>query len=363
MAGLALLLAAARALRGRPAGRLDRGGADHLGHRGRRAADAVAGSHRPPERISGAMGRRRGRRLCAGSRVRAAMVLVPGAAVLGRDEPRLQALARTFARAGFVGAGAGIAGSAAARVVAARCRPRRLGVAPIAAMAARPAARRRGGLLCRGAGRSSRRCETDPAFIVGIGGYRESEAAIRFVTTGAFRPLGDPREYRRHAQQLRPLGLPARQCRPARRSQRRLRAAGRSRRARFRDRGADVGPLAARLGPAGKGGAGAGRESRSRCGDAADRGAARAGAPRDRRAQPRALRPVQAARPSHPGAWPWRSAGALQREPGAGRRRVERRGCRCSWSTRSAMSTSTPSPLANAWTMGRAIVALLAERR
>ena len=30
------------------------------------------------------------------------MVLVPGAAVLGRDEPRLQALARTFARAGFV---------------------------------------------------------------------------------------------------------------------------------------------------------------------------------------------------------------------------------------------------------------------
>lgn len=34
-------------------------------------------------------------------KVRAAMVLVPGAAVLGRDEPRLQALARTFARAGF----------------------------------------------------------------------------------------------------------------------------------------------------------------------------------------------------------------------------------------------------------------------
>ena len=31
----------------------------------------------------------------------AAMVLVPGAAALGRDEPRLQALARTFARAGF----------------------------------------------------------------------------------------------------------------------------------------------------------------------------------------------------------------------------------------------------------------------
>ena len=36
-----------------------------------------------------------------GGKVRAAMVLVPGAAVLGRDEPRLQAFARTFARAGF----------------------------------------------------------------------------------------------------------------------------------------------------------------------------------------------------------------------------------------------------------------------
>src|SRR5260370_27072769 len=37
-----------------------------------------------------------------GGKTRAAMVLVPGAAVLGRDEPRLKALARTFARAGFV---------------------------------------------------------------------------------------------------------------------------------------------------------------------------------------------------------------------------------------------------------------------
>ena len=35
------------------------------------------------------------------SQARAAMVLVPGAAVLGRDEPRLQALARSLARAGF----------------------------------------------------------------------------------------------------------------------------------------------------------------------------------------------------------------------------------------------------------------------
>jgi hypothetical protein len=35
------------------------------------------------------------------SQARAAMVLVPGAAVLGRDEPRLQAFARSLSRAGF----------------------------------------------------------------------------------------------------------------------------------------------------------------------------------------------------------------------------------------------------------------------
>jgi pimeloyl-ACP methyl ester carboxylesterase len=34
------------------------------------------------------------------------------------------------------------------------------------------------------------------AFLVAIGGYRDAYAAIRFVTTGAFRPRGDSREFR-----------------------------------------------------------------------------------------------------------------------------------------------------------------------
>ena len=82
----------------------------------------------------------------------------------GRAGPRRAAPAgaRAELRArGLRRAGAGAAGSAPARSVAARCRPGRLGAAPVAAMAARPAARRCGGVLCRGAGRSSRRCETD----------------------------------------------------------------------------------------------------------------------------------------------------------------------------------------------------------
>ena len=37
--------------------------------------------------------------------------------------------------------------------------------------------------------------ETQPQFIVGIGGYRDAEAAIRFVPP-AFRPVDDPREHR-----------------------------------------------------------------------------------------------------------------------------------------------------------------------
>jgi len=93
--------------------------------------------------------------------------------------------------------------------------------------------------------------ETDPAFIVGIGGYRDSEAAIRFVTTGAFRPLRDSREFRvtpgmygrwvfllanagrlddaNDAQVLQTIAT-----------------------ARLRNPAADVGPLAARLGPQGR---------------------------------------------------------------------------------------------------------------
>ena len=57
------------------------------------------------------------------------MVLVPGAAVLGRDEPRLKALARTFARAGFAVLVPELPEVRRLRAVARRCRPRGIGAA------------------------------------------------------------------------------------------------------------------------------------------------------------------------------------------------------------------------------------------
>lgn len=130
----------------------------------------------------------------------AAMVLVPGAAALGRDEPRLQALARTFARAGFAVLvpelpevrRLALSRADADRIAAAlrhlhgRLPDMLLGVAAIS-YAVAPA------IIAV--------LEDDLAptvdFIVGIGGYRDAEAAIRFVTTGVFRPLGDGREMHR----------------------------------------------------------------------------------------------------------------------------------------------------------------------
>lgn len=127
--------------------------------------------------------------------VRAALVLVPGAAVLGRDEPRLQALARTFARADFavlVPELPEVRRLALSRIDADRVggalrhmrkwQPGKpLGVAAVS-YAVAPA------MIAA--------LHDDVAFVVGIGGYRDAEAAIRFVTTGTFRAMGDGREYR-----------------------------------------------------------------------------------------------------------------------------------------------------------------------
>ena len=181
---------------------------------------------------------------------RASLVLVPGAAVLGRDEPRLQALARTLARAGFVVLvpelpevrRLALSRHDAERVASAlrqlrQWQPGRpLGVAAVS-YAVAPAV--------------IAALQTAPQFIVGIGGYHDSEAAIRFVTTGAFRPVGDPRQhmvapnnYGRWAFLLANAG--------------RLEdpndtvALQTIATTRFRDPGADIGPLAARLGPDGK---------------------------------------------------------------------------------------------------------------
>lgn len=131
--------------------------------------------------------------------VRAAMVLVPGAAVLGRDEPRLQALAGTFARAGF------------AVLVPELPEVRRLALsradADRVAAALRYLRKERPGMplgiaaISYALGPAVIAALEDDlapsvAFVVGIGGYRDTEAVIRFVTTGAFRPRGDSREFR-----------------------------------------------------------------------------------------------------------------------------------------------------------------------
>lgn len=130
---------------------------------------------------------------------RAAMVLVPGAAALGRDEPRLQAFARSFARAGFAVLVPELPEvrqlvlsrrdadrvAAALRELARRLPDAPLGVAAISyAVAPALIAAIEDDLASR------------VAFVVGIGGYRDAHAVIRFVTTGAFRPLGDAREFR-----------------------------------------------------------------------------------------------------------------------------------------------------------------------
>ncbi len=131
--------------------------------------------------------------------VRAAMVLVPGAAVLGRDEPRLQAMARTFARAGF------------AVLVPELPEVRRLALSRADADRVATALRQLGGqqagvplgvaAISYAVGPAIIAAIEDDlaprvAFVVGIGGYRDAEAAIRFVTTGAFRPRGESREFR-----------------------------------------------------------------------------------------------------------------------------------------------------------------------
>jgi hypothetical protein len=131
--------------------------------------------------------------------VRAAMVLVPGAAVLGRDEPRMQALARTFARAGF------------AVLVPELPEVRRLALSRSDADRVASALRHLGGrqpgvplgvaaISYAVAPAIIAAIEDDLAsriaFVVGIGGYRDAEAVIRFVTTGAFRPRGESREFR-----------------------------------------------------------------------------------------------------------------------------------------------------------------------
>lgn len=126
---------------------------------------------------------------------RASLVLVPGAAVLGREEPRLRGLARSLARAGL-------------RVIVPELPgPRRLSLsradAEILAEVLRGAGTDRSrsplgiAAVSYGVGPAViAALEPDLAgkidFIVGIGGYHNTDSAIQFMVTGTFRRANDP---------------------------------------------------------------------------------------------------------------------------------------------------------------------------
>lgn len=126
---------------------------------------------------------------------RAGLVLVPGAAVLGRDEPRLRELARSLARTGFL------------VIVPELPGPRRLSLsradAETLAEVLRGASDNRPWLplgiaaVSYGVGPAIiAALEPDLAgkvdFILGIGGYHNTDSAIQFMVTGTFRRANDP---------------------------------------------------------------------------------------------------------------------------------------------------------------------------
>jgi pimeloyl-ACP methyl ester carboxylesterase len=131
---------------------------------------------------------------------RAALVLVPGAAALGREEKRLIAFAHSLARAGFV------------TVVPELPAVRRLALsradADVLADALRALRRKQFasklGIMAISYGVGPAVIATlEPDingtvdFIVGIGGYHNTDEVIRFVTTGTYRRIGDGRLHRR----------------------------------------------------------------------------------------------------------------------------------------------------------------------
>jgi pimeloyl-ACP methyl ester carboxylesterase len=133
-------------------------------------------------------------------RPRAALVLAPGAAALGRDEPRLMAFARSVTRAGFVVVVPEL--PAVRRLALSRADADVLADALRALRRERPGMRLGIAAISYGVGPAViATLEADlngkVDFIVGIGGYHNSDEVIRFVTTGAYRRIGDGRLYRR----------------------------------------------------------------------------------------------------------------------------------------------------------------------
>lgn len=131
-----------------------------------------------------------------GSAPRAALVLVPGAAVAGKDDHRLVAFATTLARVGFAvlvpdlenvkdwQLSADDAGAIADSVLAFGKRPDTLGL-PVAVLAISYAV----APAILAAERADVRDRVDAVF--GVSGFHDPVAVLRFATTGAYRMPGE----------------------------------------------------------------------------------------------------------------------------------------------------------------------------
>ena len=126
---------------------------------------------------------------------RASLVLVPGAAVLGRQEPRLRNLARSLARAGFLVIVPELPGPR--RLSLSRADADTLADVLRGADANRPWLPSGIAAVSYGVGPAiiaalepDLRDKID--FIVAIGGYHNTDSAIQFMVTGTFRRANDP---------------------------------------------------------------------------------------------------------------------------------------------------------------------------
>jgi hypothetical protein len=139
-----------------------------------------------------------------GERARAALVLVPGAAPRGKDDPRLVALASTLARSRFLVLVPDIEAVRALKISAADSVEIADGVRYLGENWT-PAKESSVGLVAisYAVGPAILAALTPEArqrvrFIVGVGGYYDVVAAITFFTTGHYRPApGEPWRYRR----------------------------------------------------------------------------------------------------------------------------------------------------------------------
>ncbi|MGH6962459.1 MAG: hypothetical protein ACREE7_18425, partial [Dongiaceae bacterium] len=187
----------------------------------------------------------------------AAIVLVPGLAPEGKDDPRLVQLAGALARARFAVLVPDIASLRAQRVSPANVREIADALTHVATWEVTPADRPRGvaaisyavGPAMLATLEPDQRGEVD--FLVGIGGYRDVASVVTYFTTGYSRDpgsgdwlQGQPNEYGKWlfvaANAVRVEDLRDRTSLTA--------MAGR----RMRDPAADIGDLAALLGPEGR---------------------------------------------------------------------------------------------------------------